>query len=167
MFGCISAYIKHHVAQRCVVPLLVPQAVWCSGCHRNTIILLHVSFPCSSRDEWCPPPPLGEVLSCSEPRWQHRTPFPPLVGGTQWGVWRDAGDFYAAQFSVWKGFVEMEVQRKLYKPKLQPKPAPSETCPCPCLYPCPCRSCTSRWRCRLETVAISGSRHFPKMTSWC
>ena len=50
------------------------------------------------------------------------TSFPPLVGGTQWGPWRDAGDFCTAQFFLWKGFVETEVQRKPYKRKPQPQP---------------------------------------------
>ena len=59
--------------------------------------------------------------------------FPPLVGGTRWGAWRNANAFYTAHFSVWKGFVPIEVQRKPYKPR----PSPSRNLALPLLLPPP------------------------------
>ena len=46
-----------------------------------------------------------------------KTTFPPQVGETRWGSWRDAADWYTATWTPWCSFVHAEVLRKPWKGK--------------------------------------------------
>ena len=53
------------------------------------------------------------------------TPMPPTAGGTRWGAWRDASDWYGVEFDAWKSFIQAEAKLLPWKPKKQGEKPPT------------------------------------------
>ena len=47
---------------------------------------------------------------------ERKTTFPPQVGETRWGSWRDAADWYTATWTPWCSFVHAEFFRQMRVP---------------------------------------------------